>query len=145
MLGGDVHIAARGEHGLIHLRSNSLEWSPTSPSLPESPCSEGHPRAAVASLRVDDGTLEATGFSEAVRISAAGSFEVAIAAAGEEQKERRGNDGIGHEQGRGVGEGPQQHRLSSGSGLETKAALLKGDAGSLNTSAGVVNVEVRPS
>ncbi|CAM9172550.1 unnamed protein product, partial [Ectocarpus sp. 8 AP-2014] len=141
VLGGDVHVAARGEHGLIHLRSGSLEWSPASPSLPECPSSDCHPRGAVASLRVDDGTLEATGFSEAVRLSSARSFEVAIAAAGEEQKEGGKNDGIGHEQGRGVGEGPRQHGYSSETGLETNAALLKGDAGSLNTSAGVVNVE----
>lgn len=145
MLSGDVHVAARGEHGLIRLRSGSLEWSPASPSLPDCPSSDCHPRGAVASLRVDDGTLEATGFTEALRLSSARSFEVAIAAASEEQKEGGKNDGIGHEQGGGVGEGPHQHGFSSGSGLETKAALLKGDAGSLNTSAGVVNVEVRGS
>ncbi|CAM9172228.1 unnamed protein product [Ectocarpus sp. 4 AP-2014] len=141
VLGGDVHVAARGEHGLIFLRSVSLEWSPASPSLSDCSSSDCHSRGAVASLRVDDGTLEATGFSEALRLSSARSFEVAITAASEEQKEGGENDGIGHEQGAGVGEGPHQHGFSSGSGLETKAALLKGDAGSLNTSAGVVNVE----
>lgn len=155
---------ASDEYGTIRLGSESLEWSSRPPSLAASTNSSGttentsehfnaHPRDFRNSspfFGVDADNMEACGFSEGVKLSAARLFDLAVvgtarATIGADAEERNivqveGNTGANHEAGKI--EGLAQGRGLNGTASGLEAALLRGDTESLNASAGVVNVKV---
>lgn len=149
-------ITARGKHGTIDLDSASLVWTPSSSmvaannSSEATGCSTGSVPSPHAScldaaappfVRVDANRLEAVGFSDGVRLSAGRSFNLAVAGAGVGQERGARNVQGGRPEGE-TGEREEDGRRSMLSGSGLTAALLKGDSGSLNASAGVVKVEV---
>lgn len=154
-----MRIAAGGGYGAIRLNSASLLWGSGSPAVgatsssarpANSSCSlpPGAAAAAGPSFRVDGESLEAMGFSGSVRLGAARSFDLAVAGFGTEDKER-GGDETEEDGRRGQGQGKGQGQEKQAEGRRSKpgspAALLRGDSGSMNASAGVINVEVGPT
>lgn len=155
-----MRITARGRNGTIGLESPSLVWTSSSAGVADSSGgASGHPPSgscppdntsclgASPFFRVDGERLEAVGFSDAIRLSAGRSFDLAVASStgvgekggetGVEEEEREPEGGTG-KQGEEQEKGRRSRPLASG----TTAALLRGDSGSLNASAGVVKVEV---
>lgn len=155
---------ARGNRSTIRLDSPSLVWTSSStgvtntarlagcsssgkPSLPEdnSSCLG----AAGPFVRVDGERMEAVGFSDVIRLSAASSFDLAVAGGGGEEESgmdggQAEEEGAGKQQGGGEEDGRRSRMPWSGSGAgPTASALLRGDSGSLNATAGVVMVEVQ--
>lgn len=156
-----VRIEARGENGTIYLNSDSLGWtlSPPSPSAaaataqataPAShapgvadssgPFNVSHPHRFVPSFRVDRDRLEAGGFSDAVRLSAARSFDLAVIGAGDGVGNNRENIAEGEEERSRMAQ--KREQLPSFSGSRPGGALLRGDFESMNASAGFLSIEV---
>lgn len=156
-----MRIEARGEHGSINLTSDSLRWTSSSSSPtasvaataqatgpasnasgvnPSGYLNTSYPHHFVPSFRVDGHRLEAGGFSDAVRLSAARLFNLAVISA-VDGAEKTGDNNVGKEgESRRMGqEWEQRSRLV---GSRSEAALLRGDLGSMNASAGFVSVEV---
>ncbi|CAM9841895.1 unnamed protein product, partial [Pylaiella littoralis] len=155
-----VRIEAIGENGTIHLNSDSLGWtlSPPSPSAaaataqataPAShapgvadssgPFNVSHPHRFVPSFRVDRDRLEAGGFSDAVRLSAARSFDLAVIGAGDGVGNNRENIAEGEEERSRMAQ--EREQLPSFSGSRPGGALLRGDFESMNASAGLLSIE----
>ncbi len=160
-----MRIAPEGGHGEIRLDSASLRWESAPPAGGAANSSTGSansscslppggsrqpscPRAPAAgpSVRVDGESLEAVGFSDAVRLGAARSFDLAVTGFDTEGKEGGGDGTEENErvvrQGQGQGQGQQEQAEGRRSRLGSPAALLRGDSGSMNARAGFINVEV---
>lgn len=147
---GHIHAARSGQHGTIRLGSDSLEWSTRSPSLSSSNMSTSAaktsserlsscPRCGSTSpfLRVDADSMEASGFLEGVRLSAARSFDFAVVGgdgatlSADEEESKKGkaaenteNTGVKREEGESEGLESDHRSSLTASGLQ--AALLRG-------------------
>ena len=158
---GAVRVTAGGKHGTIGLDSASLVWTSSSSSTGAAAnssdatgCSSHSPPpdnsscldVAAPFVTVDGRRLEAVGFSDAIRLSAGRSFDLAVAGGGG-VGENGAQESVPGEQSEGEAgeqeEGREKGRRSRLRGSGSTAALLSGDSGSLNASAGVVTVEVR--
>lgn len=173
-----VHIEASGQHGMIHLNSDSLGWMSSSSSASASASASAttatatatapkqgtgpvpnpsgftnhsgslntsySPHRFVPSFRVDGNRFEAGGFSDAVRLSAARSFDLAVIRA-DDGVEKTGDTNVGKEDERRRMRQEREQSSRSSSWSRSEAAQLRGDSESMNASAGLVSVEVMKS